>query len=442
MKYLNPYKVAEFIGFYELNSAVFKKFKKRLYAELELNDNEITINNVVFQKNDIYEILSNIDKDKDLLNVYKVLYFKDKKLLDDFLSGSLDITFTNLKKIKDILSTLNNENNEKVFNFILPYLVNSLTEVYKNAFAKNDINLLQIETFLDDVHYEKIFEFIYQILKGKEKQLLNLVRSQKYDFYDVKNIVGNIETINALPEYFAKLRNDIAQIIRSLSVIAWNNNQNINLAFNLINYALKFNISDKLQNEFSTNKNELKRLKSLSGYGKTELLENINIILNDNFLSLPNKIDELISNLKENISIVDNEICRVIYNSIHSKYLKNQRDLTEDNKLSLIRLFNYLLDVSSDWQLKQSLREKIKFLNEIDKIREQKKQKKINYYESKLDIYRKKQNVNNNKQTLNINQQKGGTKKTKKGNLDPILELSKIILMGIIILILIGLSYQ
>ena len=370
MKYLNPYKVAEFIGFYELNSAVFKKFKKRLYAELELNDNEITINNVVFQKNDIYEILSNIDKDKDLLNVYKVLYFKDKKLLDDFLSGSLDITFTNLKKIKDILSTLNNENNEKVFNFILPYLVNSLTEVYKNAFAKNDINLLQIETFLDDVHYEKIFEFIYQILKGKEKQLLNLVRSQKYDFYDVKNIVGNIETINALPEYFAKLRNDIAQIIRSLSVIAWNNNQNINLAFNLINYALKFNISDKLQNEFSTNKNELKRLKSLSGYGKTELLENINIILNDNFLSLPNKIDELISNLKENISIVDNEICRVIYNSIHSKYLKNQRDLTEDNKLSLIRLFNYLLDVSSDWQLKQSLREKIKFLNEIDKMLE------------------------------------------------------------------------
>jgi len=61
MKYINPYEIATFIQFNNLDATTFKKFKRRLSAELELGDDEIIINSVKLHQNEIYELIDSIE---------------------------------------------------------------------------------------------------------------------------------------------------------------------------------------------------------------------------------------------------------------------------------------------------------------------------------------------------------------------------------------------
>ncbi len=268
MKYINLYEIAQFIHFTNLDATTFKKFKRRLSAELELNDDEIIINNVSFQKNEIYEILDNIDRDKSLLDIYKSLY--ENKELNNFLNGQLNIT--DIKKLKNILFL----EDRKTIDFITPYLIDIFSKIYKEAFLKNDINILEIEPPLDKSYYEKIYEPIYNILKNKENELINL-KDDYYDFDDIQSIIGDIKTINALPDYFIKIKSDIAQAIRNLSIDSWNENEDLDLALKLINYALKFDVNSKTKDKFLSDKDDLERIKLQKDELPIELLKELKV---------------------------------------------------------------------------------------------------------------------------------------------------------------------
>jgi len=252
MKYINPYEIASSIHFNNLDTTMFKKFKRRLSAELELGDDEIIINRVKLHQNEIYELIDSIERDKNLLNIFKSLY--ENKELNNFLNGKSN---ENLKRLKNILSL----EDKQTIDFITDYLIQILSKIYKEAFdSKYQVDILQIKPPLDEKYYEKIYEPIYKILKNKENELISL-KNNYYDFNKIKNITNDVQNINALPDYFIKIRSDIAQVIRNLSIDSWNDNNDLDLAINLINYALKFNTNSKTKDKFLSDKDDLENIK-------------------------------------------------------------------------------------------------------------------------------------------------------------------------------------
>lgn len=177
MRYINIYEIAEAIKFPDLDKNNFKKFKRRLSAELELDNDEIVIGNNIYSKFEINEIIDSIEKDKNLLEIYSNLY--KNRILHKILQnnyGSFGI-----KHLQKILSI----EDEKTISFISPYLINIYSKSYKESFLNNDIEILLLPPPLSEKYYDQIYEPLYRIIKNKEKELLNL-KDKSFDFYQVK----------------------------------------------------------------------------------------------------------------------------------------------------------------------------------------------------------------------------------------------------------------
>ena len=285
MRYINPYEMAKFIQVNKLDITTFKKFKKRLSAELELNDNEIIINNISFQNNEIYEILDSIDKDKSLLNIYKSLYENQK--LNDFLNGQLNIT-------------------------------------------------------------------------------------------DIKNIISNIKTINILPEYFTKIRSDIAYAIRNLSIDSWNDNEDLDLAIDLINYALKFKVNSKTKDKFLSDKDDLKNIREEQQLMK--FLDKIDNILNDTSILFSNRIEKIINILKQKNSGIENDTVALMVYTLIDKYIEKNETIILLYFSDLKKIFIYLKRISLDIKLKNILHENIQIIELREKGIQKNKENKYATY--------------------------------------------------------------
>jgi len=366
MKYMNPYEIATFIKFNNLDITTFKKFKRRLFAELELNDGKVTVNGKALHQNEIYEIIDLIDRNKELLNIFKSLY--DNKGLNEFLNGNID---KDIKKLKNLLHL----EDIKTIQFITPFLVDTLSKMYKEAFLNNEIKVLEIEPPLDESNCEVIYEPIYQLLKNKEKELLEL-KKNFYDLDDVKNIIVNLKTLNSLPDYFNKIRNDIAYAIRNLSIDSWNDNENLDLAIDLINYALKFNVNNKTKDKFLSDKDDLENI--LQEQKIMEDIVEIDEILQLN-QSFSQKINTIITFLENKDSLNKDKLALPIFNLIN-KYIENNIEMIMLNIDNLKLLFKKLLSISSNYELKNAIQNDINTLNKLSEEIQKNKEKKYSKY--------------------------------------------------------------
>lgn len=291
MNYINPYEIADSIYFNNLDLTTFKKFKRRLSAELELNDSEIIINNVLLQKNEINETLDKIDKNKNLLDIYYSIY--ENKELSNFLNESSNIQ--DFKKLKNILSL----EDSQTIKFITPYLIEILSKIYKNAYLKNQESILQTEPPVEKDFFEQIYAPIYKLLKNQENELMNL-KNEYYDLDDIRSIIININMINILPDYFLKIRSDITMSIRNLSIDSWNNNENLELALDLIKLALKFDVNSNTKDKLLSDQDDLKNIKQkiLS----EEIVIKINNLQNEDFQTqdIISKVKRIINNTYNN----------------------------------------------------------------------------------------------------------------------------------------------
>ena len=252
--------------------------------------------------------------------------------------------------------------------FIIPYLIDAFSKLYKKAFCENDIKTLKTEPPLDQNHYEEIYRPIYKLLKNKENELIEL-KNKYYDLNKIKNIVGNVQTINVLPEYFAKARSDIAWAIRNLSVDSWNNDKNLDLALNLIDYVLEFDVNTKTRNKFLSDKNTLNKFEEEQEINK--FLDKIDNVLNDGSIFFSTKIDKIITILdNKNINIDTNTIALLTYNSIN-EYIETNEIVIKLNLSSLNKIFHYLLRISNDFKLNETLNENIRILNQLNNKIEQ-----------------------------------------------------------------------
>lgn len=251
MKFINPYDLAFNIKFNNLGKKNIKKFKKILFSELDLFDEEINIKNKTFTKNECYETINEIEKNKDLLSIYSAIYSKNE--LNNFLYDIYNKNF--LKKITLYLS----QKKCPIREFIAKHSKHIFSKAYKQAYLENDKNILSLNLELDLEYMEFIYSPVYKILKNEENELFNLKINSSYGFYDIEKII-DIEKINSLPDYFNKIRTSIAYTIRDLSIDRWNNKNNITLALKIIDFSLKIKTSKKENDEFLSTKKDLKKI--------------------------------------------------------------------------------------------------------------------------------------------------------------------------------------
>jgi len=124
---------------------------------------------------------------------------------------------------------------------------------------KNDINFLKTSPPVPQRYYEEIYEPIYKILKNKENELTNK-KGNEVDFYEIKEIVGDVNLLNSLPDYFSKNRNDIALGVRDLAIDAYNEFNDIELSQKLLDFALSLEVNSKNKDMFLKDKKDLEEI--------------------------------------------------------------------------------------------------------------------------------------------------------------------------------------
>lgn len=271
MKFINPFDIAELVKFNNLTLTNFKKFKKRLQAEMELNEGIINIKSIIIQQSDIYEVLDLIDRDKEILNIYKSLY-RNKHLNNYLFLNGGTLNASNIKNIKNIISL----EDKQIIKFITPYLINIFSKIFKEAFLKKNIDVLYVKLPIETIYIEKIYEPIYKILKNKEDEIISL-KDGAYDLYKIKEVIDDIEAINSLPEYFIKIRSDISYSIRNLSIDSWNENKDLELSLKLIDLSLSFKLNNKIRSKILSDKNDLIEIKKQKEELPLQILKELNI---------------------------------------------------------------------------------------------------------------------------------------------------------------------
>ena len=231
MIFLNPYDLADAIGFEKLNLDNLKIFKKQFLTELDLLDDEIKINDTVFSKSSCLEVFSVIDSNKKTLEYFYLIYVNNShNKINDFLYG-----MTNSSHVKKINTEMDLESRDFLI-FISPYLAHMFTTVYKNAFLKNDSEIIKIELPLDGVYLEKIYAPVYKILQDKKENITSLKKNNNLNINLVLSSVGDKDTINNLPNYFNKVKSDLFFSLRDLSIFANNKLNDLELAIEIINF--------------------------------------------------------------------------------------------------------------------------------------------------------------------------------------------------------------
>lgn len=275
MIFLNPYDLADAIGFEKLNLDNLKIFKKQFLTELDLLDDEIKINDTVFSKSNCLEVFSVIDSNKKTLEYFYLIYVNNShNKINDFLYG-----MTNSSHVKKINTEMDLESRDFLI-FISPYLAHMFTTVYKNAFLKNDSEIIKIELPLDGVYLEKIYAPVYKILQDKKENITSLKKNNNLNINLVLSSVGDKDTINNLPNYFNKVKSDLFFSLRDLSIFANNKLNDLELAIEIINYVLRFSLEEKDKNKFLQDRESLLNIKETQKYDKiSEALENHNTSL-------------------------------------------------------------------------------------------------------------------------------------------------------------------
>lgn len=249
MEYINPLELLEVNS---MDSKGIKKAKRRKLAEIELSDNEyIEFQNRKITKSDFLRIVNELDN-SEKASFYA--YLKSDRGMSNFLSqgdlGVFEQDFNNRFYQK-----------QEFKEFITPFFAQKFSEVFKNAYQRNDsyqIKLLERASVLADTKQTEIlYKPTYKLLQNTVKQLQNLcqdVKEEEIDedeldevLFDIKRI-ANTSLINALPSYFKNIRNNIAQEVRNISVNLFNVFNNSEEALEIIKYAQKFR-TDNLTNQ-------------------------------------------------------------------------------------------------------------------------------------------------------------------------------------------------
>jgi len=268
MSYLNPYDLAEIVGLQHIDTDNLKQFKRKLLVEIELSDNEINVKNNTYSKAECIEIFDDIETYNRRLEHYYSIYQNEE--LNNLLYGVYDDNY--LLRLKNDLML----EDRSLIKFISPVLTEHISKHYKHSFLHNRKKIISLNFPLEEIYLEKIYAPVYKLIKEKSEEVIVLGQEDDLSIYKIKSLLQNIDAINALPEYFLKIRSSLALSVRQLSIDAWNDKQDILLAQKLIELATQFRVDSKTETKILNDMTDLKDVAENHKYD--ELIDQLNAI--------------------------------------------------------------------------------------------------------------------------------------------------------------------
>jgi tetratricopeptide (TPR) repeat protein len=257
MNFINPF---ELLDITEADAAVIKKAKKRKLAEFDLSDDGIIeFGNQKVTKSDFIRVTDELDN-KDKAEFY--LFVKNNPNLNNFLTIGDTSFFTKFRQ-ESIY------NDADFISFVSSYFAEQYNKVLLEVFQSDNLLLLKKivanPPLVNSKDTDKAYRGLSQYLKNIEVELHD-IRTEidnEESYYDEDSVdeldadlreKANNDAINILPNYFQSQRNEIAQKIRNISVAVFNGLNNVEVALQLVSYALEFNTNNltrqKLQKDY------------------------------------------------------------------------------------------------------------------------------------------------------------------------------------------------
>ncbi|MCB9253009.1 MAG: hypothetical protein H6605_11110 [Flavobacteriales bacterium] len=246
MNFINPYKL---LGVEAVDNGEIKRAKRKILAQIELSDDgAIQYGKFRLNKSDFLSIIDQLD-DPERSDHY--IYLLSLPHLSAFLEEG-DLNFFESYQNSPIYQK------KSFVDFISPYFAKEFNEAFKYAFDQRDIflirSLVQNPPLVNQLHEARLYEGVYQSLQ-KLSDKLHQIRtniddeSGEYEEENVDQVLDDIqslvkvEVLNALPNYFQSIRNEIAQKIRNVSVAVFNNLNDAEEAMEIISFAIRLKIS-------------------------------------------------------------------------------------------------------------------------------------------------------------------------------------------------------
>ena len=267
-----------------------KKAKKIKLAEIELDDGFLEWRTYKISKSDFIKLVDELDDDKRK-EFYWVI--KNDIKLNKFLTEN-DIIFFYLYEPRKVY------NNNDFINFISPYFSERFNDLLLKAFKSNNINivnkLFSVPILVNHEHRDMLYNNLTRLLNEKAEELQTSIFFEdkiKKDLSDIEDYIHfniNPSLLNALPDYFQKQRNDIANALRHISVDVWNDFEELDTAFNIIHYALSIRTDGATKVSLNDSLKQLNELKERISKDEKDkqifqkwgnVFENINKIIED-----------------------------------------------------------------------------------------------------------------------------------------------------------------
>lgn len=272
MAYLNPFELLQtFAGdggdeWRDFDEISLRRTRRRVIAEADL-EGTLRFKETDLSKNEIAAILDELD-DEDKSENHELIY--KSKLLLNFLSDG-DAAIFDLEDEYDLFDCYSN------FDLIAKPFAEQFDKLLAEAFNENDAR--QIERmnrftffFNDDIYEQTCFKSVEKSLATQieeSEELLSEVKAEEFDADEAEMLLDKIsdavdvETLNALPNYFELRRDRLANTIDQIAVNLYNNHDETEIAFALSE------IADEIEAESLTQK----RIRHNKGVFKNDLAQ-------------------------------------------------------------------------------------------------------------------------------------------------------------------------
>ena len=365
--------------FYDkLNKDYFFKFKRYDNVDVQMNDIILKLNDITFDKLNLSEDLSNVEKIKPFLEEkYNVKYYKISFIMPSKIMNLIKNLFTNKEQLFQSTEILFKKDYIYIIesnNIYVGNLNDELLFIPKYIFSYNSIDLIEEEKA--KLNLSSLEEYMK---KNKCKIYLSEQQMKNQNNETIgKLIILSDESTNCRTKIFdnTNYKDQTNDSTYSSPRIPSNNNKNNNIN-NEIEIKNKDIIKEENKNEriIIQLKNEINELKKDNyiniGEIKKQIREEmLNEIINEN------------QKLKEELNAAKNAIVQLKEeNDKNKKEIQNQKKLINENEKKFDYLFNYIN------KLNENIIEHNKIFNgfkiDIEKIKEENKNENINIINEK-----------------------------------------------------------
>jgi hypothetical protein len=359
----------------EINSAIIRKAKRKVLADIELSDaGFIFYNGSQVNKSDTDKAINELDF-KEKIEFFH--FIANNKDLNNFLTSG-NLRLFNSFKVESIFKL------PDFINFISPYFTKQYDRSLLTAFQNNDEitfrKIISIQPLVTSADKDRAYKSVSNAIKERIKEIDELTTEIKneesiYDENDIDEVFDlvqeklNVNIINALPQYFQSLRNHVANCVRNLSVNIFNAFGDSPLALDIIGYALDFETDGLTKQKLSDDYNQINEIndRHLEEIQQAPILQKYAGIL----IGIRNKLDEIEkinttaysvnSWTTTNISVNEINLLDSSFNEIRNQIALGLRALSigvwnKFNDINVaINLINSALSINSNLETKNNL---------------------------------------------------------------------------------------